>query len=394
MTLTPHTRLIVMGTPGFILPTLYRLINEKAPNGEPQFDLVAVYTRAPKPTGRGLEVLYSPVHQAALELQKTYPLPFKIMTPETFKDKQSIEDFKAFKPDLVVVGAYGLILPQELLDIPSMGFLNLHASLLPYGRGASPIQRAILDGKEETGLTIMKVDAGCDTGLILKQKSVPITPTTTANDLCIQMAEMGPDLLMETLHENPKGQKQDENKATYAKKISKQEAQINWNKSPAEISRQIRAFSTVPGAFTFIKDDKEHLLRLKIYNALVNDQPVDNKKTPTGAVLQADRKVVVACQKGALELTSLQLQGKKSMTGVEFTNGRFLKVGDKFVTEDLSAKTNTYEKPSPKLKKKIAHSKLRSSSSAVWYIVLFEEFKHKFGFSSKTRQNNANVGRD
>ena len=341
MTLKAHTRLIVMGTPGFVLPTLTRLIAEKAPNGAPQFDLVGIYTRAPKPTGRGLELLYSPVHQAALALQKTYRLPFVIKTPESFKDPKEIEEFRKLKPDLVIVGAYGLILPQALLDIPPMGCLNLHASLLPYGRGASPIQRAILDGKSKTGLTIMKLDAGCDTGLILKQKAVTITPTMTATDLCQALSDIGPDLLMQTLRKNPKGKKQDETKASYAKKISKSEAQIDWNKEPKIISQQIRAFSSVPGAFTFVQDDKERYLRLKVFNALLSPQNF-SKTTPAGTILDATNKIIIACKNGALELTDMQLEGKKRMTGTEFSNGHFLKQGDILLNA-----TEVLQQPSP-----------------------------------------------
>ena len=331
MLLNPHTRLIVMGTPNFILPTLYRLIQETTANGEPQFDLVAIYTRAPKPAGHGLGLSYSAVHKAALEIQKTYRLPFEIVTPETFKNADNVEKFKSFKPDLVVVGAYGLILPQSVLDTPAMGCINLHASLLPYGRGAAPIQRAILDNKDETGLTIMKMDAGCDTGLILKQRSIPITSTTTADILAQQLSEMGPDLLMETLHENPNGMKQDETLATYAKKITKTEAQIDWNQPANRVSCQIRAFSSAPGAFTYFKDKKGKLSRLKIYNALActtifSQQP--------GTVIQADHKIVIACAEGAIELTDVQSEGKKRTSGKEFCNGHLLTVGDKFLTTD------------------------------------------------------------
>ena len=331
MTLKPHTRLIVMGTPAFILPTLDRLVQERAENGEPQFDLVAVYTRAPKPMGRGLELSYSPVHKAALELQKTYRLPFEIVTPDTFKKPEHIEKFKSFQPDLVVVGAYGLILPQEVLDAPSMGCINLHASLLPYGRGAAPIQRAILEGKDETGLTIMKMDAGCDTGLILKQRVLPINPTTTADILTKQLAELGPDLLMETLHENPTGIQQDESQATYAKKVTKEEAQIDWNEPAESVSCHIRAFSPAPGAFTCFKDKKGKFSRLKIYNVLVCE---NTSSAQTGTIIQADHKIVVACTHGALELTDVQSEGKKRTSGKEFCNGHLLAAGDKFLTID------------------------------------------------------------
>ena len=332
MNLKPHTRLIVMGTPSFILPTFNRLVKERAENGEPQFDLVAVYTRAPKPAGHGLELAYSAVHKAALELQKTYPLPFEIVTPDTFKKTENIEKFQSFKPDLVVVGAYGLILPQAILDAPTLGCLNLHASLLPYGRGAAPIQRAILDGKNETGLTIMKMDAGCDTGLILKQKSISITPTTTADILTQQLAEMGPDLLLETLHENPEGIKQDDTLATYAKKITKAEAQIDWNKPAESVSYQIRAFSPAPGAFTCFKDKKGKVLRLKIYNATVCENTSTTQQP--GTVIEANNKIIIACANGSLELTDVQSEGKKRTTGKEFCNGRLLNVGDKFLTID------------------------------------------------------------
>ena len=329
MILKPHTRLIVMGTPSFILPTLNRLIQEKTQNGDPQFDLVAIYTRAPKPAGHGLELSYSPVHKAALELQKTYSQPFEIITPETFKNPDNIVKFQSFKPDLVVVGAYGLILPQAVLDTPSMGCINLHASLLPYGRGAAPIQRAILDGKKETGLTIMKMDAGCDTGLILKQKAIPITAATTADILTKQLAELGPELLMETLRENPSGCKQDDTQATYAQKITKAEAQIDWNKSAEVISCQIRAFSPAPGAFTCFKDKKGKILRLKIYNASVLDT---SSNLPVGTIIQADNKIVISCKNGTLELTDIQAEGKKRTSGQEFCNGHLLNVGDTFLS--------------------------------------------------------------
>ncbi len=331
MFLKPHTRLIVMGTPDFILPTLYRLVKETTENGEPLFDLVAVYTRAPKPAGHGLELSYSPVHKAALELQKTYSIPFEIVTPETFKNPDNVAKFQSFKPDLVVVGAYGLILPQAVLDAPSLGCINLHASLLPYGRGAAPIQRAILDGKKETGLTIMKMDAGCDTGMILKQQAIEITPSTTAGTLSEQLANLGPDLLIETLHENPAGIKQDDAQATYAKKVAKSEAQIDWNNSAEQISCQIRAFSPTPGAFTCFKDKKGKLLRLKIYNALVCK--MESAQKP-GTIIEASNKLVVACANDALELTDVQSEGKKRTSGKEFCNGHLLTNGDTFLTID------------------------------------------------------------
>ncbi len=333
MTLAPHTRLIIMGTPGFVLPTMERLITEKAENGENQFDLVAVYTRAPKPANRG-ELLYSPVHKRALELQQTYPKPFQIMTPETFKDEQNIKDFQAFKPDLVVVGAYGIILPQAVLDTPPMGCLNLHASLLPYGRGASPIQRSILDGKRQTGLTIMKMDAGCDTGLILNQASLPIEDTDTTDILCHKLSELGPDLLMKTLRENPEGQKQDDSQSTYAAKISKREAHIDWADSAEKISRQVRAFSSVPGAFTLIRDEKGRYLRLKIFNGIVDkDAQVPPEKQ--GVILENNGKIIVGCGAGTLELTDLQMEGKKRMNGLQFANGQILKTGDQLLNPGM-----------------------------------------------------------
>jgi len=343
MTLKPHTRLIIMGTPGFILPTLHRMISEKIPDGEAQFDLVAVYTRAPKPTGRGLEMLYSPVHQAALELQKTYRLPFEIVTPETFKNPEAIKKFQSFKPDLVLVGAYGLVLPPEVINGTVMGCINLHASLLPKYRGASPIQRAILDGEKETGLTIMKMDEGLDTGLILKQKAITITPNMTTQALCTALSKMAPDLLMETLRENPKGQKQDESKATYAKKITKAEAQIDWNKESDIISRQIRAFSPVPGAFTFVKDPKGRYLRIKIYNVNVSEQKSSPKQH--GVVLDNMNRLIVGCKNGALEITDLQIEGRKRMSGEEFSRGNFLQPGDKLlnaavVLKELNTRPN------------------------------------------------------
>ena len=326
MNLKPHRRLIAMGTPNFLEHALRRLLEEKNENGEYLFDLVAIYTRAPKPTGRGMELLYSPVHKAALELQKTYRL-LEIVTPETFKTPEVIKKFLSFKADLVLVGAYGLVLPPEVVNGPEMGCINLHASLLPKYRGASPIQRAILDGEKETGLTIMKMDEGLDTGLILKQKAIAITPSMTTQDLCTALSEMAPDLLMEVLRENPKGEKQDESKATYAQKISKKEAQIDWSKSPEIVSRQIRAFSPVPGAFTFVQDDKGRYLRLKIYNVLPSDQK-PNSPEEDGIILQNDGKLIVGCGEGALEITDLQLEGKKRMDVAAFLLGYKVEAGD------------------------------------------------------------------
>ena len=334
MTLKPHTRLIAMGTPNFLEHALRRLIEEKDQNGEYLFDLVAIYTRAPKPTGRGLELLYSPVHKAALELQKTYRLPFEIVTPETFKDPAAIQKFLSFKADLVLVGAYGLVLSPEIVNGPKMGCINLHASLLPKYRGASPIQRAILDGEKETGLTIMKMDEGLDTGLILKQKAITITPDMTTQDLCTALSEMAPNLLMEVLRENPKGEKQDESRATYAKKISKKEAQIDWSMPSEIISRQVRAFSPVPGAFTFLQDDKGRYLRLKIYNVLPSDQKAKSPEEH-GVVLQNDGKLIVGCGNGSLEITDLQLEGKKRMTGAQFSNGNIVTKGTKLLNASL-----------------------------------------------------------
>lgn len=334
MTLKPHRRLIAMGTPYFMQYALERLLEEKDENGEYLFDLVAIYTRAPKPNGRGMGLIYSPVHKAALELQKTYRLPFEIVTPKTFKDPEAVKKFQSFKPDIVLVGAFGLMLTEDILNEPSMGCLNLHASLLPKYRGASPIQRAILNGEKETGLTIMKMDEGLDTGLILKQKSIAITPNMTTQELCTALSKMAPDLLMETLRENPKGEKQDESKASYADKITKREAQIDWSTDPETISRQVRAFSPVPGAFTFVQDDKGRYLRLKIYNVLPSDQKAQSPEEH-GVILQNESKLIVGCGNGALEITDLQLEGKKRMTGAEFSNGNIVTKGTKLLNAAL-----------------------------------------------------------
>ncbi len=333
MTLKPHTRLVVMGTPGFILPTLYHVLNVKAENGEPQFDLIAVYTRAPKPKGRGMNLFHSPVHKAALELQKTYRLPFEIVTPETFKDPEAVKKFKSFKPDLVLVGAYGLILPKDVLETPPMGCLNLHASLLPKYRGASPIQRAILDGEKETGVTIMKMDEGCDTGDTLGQAVFNDMAHITADQLCMILSQMSVGLFMHVLHTNPTPQKQDNSKASYAKKISKEEAQIDWGQDAQTIDRQVRAFSSVPGAFTFIKDKNGRYSRLKIFKVGFARKKATTEKP--GTVLSCDEKIVVSCKDGALQLLELQMEGKKRMTGTEFSCGNTLAPGDQLLNASL-----------------------------------------------------------
>ncbi|MBQ3695416.1 MAG: methionyl-tRNA formyltransferase [Alphaproteobacteria bacterium] len=333
MNLPPHTRIIIMGTPGFVLPTLKRLLEEKAENGEPQFDLVAVYTRAPKPYGRGLGLQYSVVHKAALELQKNYRLPFEIVTPETFKDPEAIKKFQSFKPDLVIVGAYGLILPKAILDTPRLGCLNLHASLLPKLRGASPIQRAILDGEKETGVTIMRMAEGCDTGDILGSAVFNDMTHITADQLCSILSNISADLLMHVLRTNPEPKKQDHSKSSYAKKISKQEALIDWNKDAQTIDRQVRAFSSIPGAFTFIKDKNGRYFRLKVFKVLFDSKNTENKEP--GTILSCDEKITVACKDGVLQLLELQMEGKKRMTGAEFSRGNILVPGDQLLDASL-----------------------------------------------------------
>lgn len=293
-------RVVFMGTPDFSVHALQALVDAG-------HDVVAVYSQPPRPAGRGKKDRPSAVHTRALELG------LEVRHPLNFKDEADIADFAALEADIAVVVAYGLILPQQILDAPKLGCLNIHASLLPRWRGAAPIHRAIMAGDAETGICIMQMDAGLDTGAVLYRSQTPIGATETTAQLHGRLAQMGADDIVATLAQLPTltATPQPAEGITYAHKIDKAEAQIDWSQPAVAIDRQIRGLSPFPGAWCMLEGARLKLLGSK----LAQGQGV------AGQVLNG---TTVACGESAVEITNLQRAGKKPQTAQEFLNGSAL----------------------------------------------------------------------
>jgi methionyl-tRNA formyltransferase len=299
-------RLIFMGTPEFAVPTLVAL----ADSGH---EIVAVYTRAPKPAGRGMDVQESPVERAARKLG----LP--VLTPKTLRDEAAQAEFRAHNADAAVVVAYGLILPKPVLDAPKLGCFNVHASLLPRWRGAAPINRAIMAGDAESGVTIMQMDEGLDTGAIAMAERAPIAPDMTAGDLHDALARLGADLMLRALAALERGTltltPQPAQGVTYATKIGKDEARIDWAKPWNDVHNHICGLSPFPGAWFEIGGVRVKALR----------STQGEGKGPPGTVL--DDKLTIACGTGAVRLVQVQREGKRPMSAQEFLRGTPVKRG-------------------------------------------------------------------
>lgn len=283
-------RIVFMGSPDFAVPSLRALVAAG-------HDLAAVYAQPPRPAGRGKTDRKTPVHLTAEQLG------IEVRTPRTLRDAEEQAKFAALGADLGVVAAYGLILPKEILDAPERGCVNVHASLLPRWRGAAPIQRAILAGDEVSGVTIMQMDEGLDTGPMLLKRELLLFGKT-AGQVTEEMAKLGADALVEWLANPTAPQAQPETGATYAKKIDKAEARIDWSRSAEEIERQVRAFNPVPGAWFEANGE-----RIKLLDA----ECVDGAGAP-GEVIGAP--LVIACGEDALHCRLVQRAGKGAM-GVE-----------------------------------------------------------------------------
>ena len=297
-------RIIFAGTPEFAAKALAALLNSR-------HEILAVYTQPDRPAGRGRKLKPSPVKQLALEQQ----LP--VFQPESLKTPESIEELRAQEADVMVVAAYGLLLPPEVLKLPRYGCLNIHASLLPRWRGAAPIQRAILAGDSETGITIMQMDAGLDTGAMLLKKSCTITMEDTSASLHDRLAKLGAQAIVEALDQLPvlKATPQDDSQVTYANKLSKTEARIDWHGSAQEIARQVRAYNPWPVAQTSVNGQT-----LRIWAAEPQTQTVE---AAAGEVIRQDKQGIdIACGEGALRITHLQPAGSKPMDVAAFLNGR------------------------------------------------------------------------
>jgi len=291
-------KIIFMGTPDFAVPALKALVAAG-------HEVVAAYTQPPRPGGRrGKELTPTPVHKAAEELD------IPVRHPASLKGAQEQAAFAALNADLAVVAAYGLILPQAVLDAPRLGCLNIHASLLPRWRGAAPIQRAILAGDAETGVTIMQMEAGLDTGPMLAVARTPIDGKT-AGGLTEELAEIGASLMVEVLAGLPghAAIAQPEDGVTYAHKIDKAEARIDWSRSAEEIERQVRAFAPVPGAWFELEGERCKVLAADL---------VDGTGLP-GTVL--DGHLAVACGTGALRPQRVQRAGKPAMAAEDLLRG-------------------------------------------------------------------------
>jgi len=306
-------RLIFMGTPDFAVPTLLEL----AAHGH---EIVAVYTRAPKPGGRGMKLQATPVEQEARRLG------IPVLTPKTLKTPEAIEVFRAHDADAAVVVAYGMILPQAILDVPPLGCFNLHASLLPRWRGAAPINRAIMAGDAETGVMVMKMDVGLDTGDVAMAERIAISDTMTASDLHDSLARLGADLMVRAMAALGRGGLQLTGQAaegvTYAAKIEKTEARIDWAKPAREVLRHIHGLSPFPGAWSEVQVE-DAPVRVKILRC----ERADGAGAP-GEVL--DDRLTVACGQGAIRLLELQRAGKAPMKAAEFLRGTPLKPGARF----------------------------------------------------------------
>ncbi len=294
----PGLRLAFMGSPDFSVPALHAL-------HQAGHDIAAVYCQPPRPAGRGQAVRPCPVHAAALALG----LP--VRTPARLKrDEAEHEAFRALDLDAAIVAAYGLILPQAMLDAPRRGCLNIHASLLPRWRGAAPIQAAILAGDAETGITLMQMDAGLDTGAMLLREAIPLTPTTTASTLHDALAAIGARLALRALAEAPPATPQPEEGATYAPKLTRDDGKLDWSHTAAALDRQVRALNPWPGTFTTLEGET-----LKILAAT----PEPGTGAP-GTVLDAN--LLVATGQGALRLTRIQAPGRAAMPAEAFLRGR------------------------------------------------------------------------
>ncbi|MDH7788953.1 methionyl-tRNA formyltransferase [Ochrobactrum sp. 19YEA23] len=298
-------RIVFMGTPDFSVPILTAIIGQG-------YDVVAVYSQPPRPAGRrGLELTKSPVHEKA----EQFGIP--VFTPKSLKGTEEQEVFASLEADVAIVVAYGLLLPKAILDAPRLGCYNGHASLLPRWRGAAPIQRAIMSGDSETGMMIMKMDEGLDTGPVAMAEKVAITPDMTAGELHDRLSMIGADLMVRALgaleRESLTLQPQAEEGVTYAAKIDKAEARIDWSKPARDVHNAIRGLAPFPGAWCEMEINGV-VERVKLQRSTLGEG-----SGAAGTVL--DDRLTVACGEGAVRLVTLQRSGGKSLPAQEFLRG-------------------------------------------------------------------------
>jgi methionyl-tRNA formyltransferase len=322
-------RLVFMGTPEFALPSLRRLAQDR-------YDIVGVYTRTDQPAGRGRALTPPPVKTAALDLGLV------VFQPPSLRPPEAVEELTSLRPDVIVVCAFGQILRQPVLDIPPKGVVNVHPSLLPRHRGATPIQTAILAGDEETGVTIMLADAGMDTGPILSQRSLAVSPWDSAETLNEKLSVLAADLLGETLplwlHGRIEPQPQDEAQATYTSLIGKEDAAIDWTRPAVDIWRQVRAMNPSPGAYTLLDGEMLHIWKAwplpeengaREPGTVLALSPAQSEKLPPEAKREAQTGEALAVQtgEGLLVLLRLQRPGRRVLPAIEFARGQRHLVG-------------------------------------------------------------------
>ena len=310
-------RIVFAGTPDFAARHLAALLSS-------EHEVIAVYTQPDRPAGRGKKLTASPVKTIALE----HDIP--VYQPENFKSDEAKQELADLNADIMVVVAYGLLLPQVVLDTPKLGCINVHGSILPRWRGAAPIQRSIWAGDAETGVTIMQMDIGLDTGDMLKIATLPIEASDTSASMYEKLAGLGPDALIDCLADIATGKaepvKQDDELANYAKKLSKEEARINWNDDAAHIERCVRAFNPWPMSHFEAAENS-----IKVWQSRVAEQSSDK---PAGTIVQADKTgIYVATGNGTLVLEQLQVPGKKAMSVQDILNSRasWFEVGTQLV---------------------------------------------------------------
>lgn len=292
-------KLVFMGTPEFALEALKALAKEH--------EILAVYTKEPKVSGRGNKISKTPVHLWAEEQG------IEVRTPKTLRNEEEQRKFAELKADMAVVAAYGLILPQPILEAFPLGCVNIHGSLLPRWRGAAPIQRAIEAGDAKSGITTMKMDAGLDTGDMLLKGEVEITNQTTGGELHDKLAVVGADLIVKTLRDWDKivPQKQDDSLSCYAAKIEKSESELNLNVPALVLERKIRAFNPYPAVFFEHKGERFKILRAQL----------SSQKVECGKIERLGNSICLGCADGTLEITEIQRQGKKAMSVAELLRG-------------------------------------------------------------------------
>lgn len=317
-------RVVYMGTPDFAVPALEALIDS-------HHEVVGVFTQPDRKSGRGKKVRRPPVKKVAEEAGVPVYQPKRVK-----KNDEAYQTLVDWQPDIVVVAAYGQILPERILEVPRLGCVNIHASLLPKWRGAAPINWAIVHGDEKTGVTIMQMDVGLDTGPMLAKHEVDIPAEMTAQELHDRLAELGRETIVDSLDKLAAGEleptPQDDAESSYASMLSKEDGRIDWTKSGAAVANHIRGFNPWPGAFAFHEQDGDQQ-RIKFHRARPVEGPSQGEGEP-GKVLEADAssgRLVIACGEGAIDVVEVQAPGRKAMSARDFLNGYEISEGDRFV---------------------------------------------------------------